>query len=170
MMAHMFQDYPPPSFFLLQKDMSLLLMLPGRDVCHVMEAQEVLGEWVVSLLRWHVLTAYADYHPHPNPILSPRLLQIYNQTDGSYMGSPEMSPLYSIVNALTQTAAAITLILAFLLSFSLAFSAFFFFFSLFLSAIFPGSISISHFPSLHILSCFCLAQNKCAHTHTHTPH
>lgn len=81
-----------------------------------------------------------------------------------------MSPLYSIVNALTQTAAAITLILAFLLSFSLAFSAFFFL-SLFLSAIFPGSISISHFPSLHILSCFCLAQNKCAHTHaphTHT--
>lgn len=70
-MAHMFQDYPPPPFFLLQKDMSLLLMLPGRDVCHVMEAQEVLGEWVVSLLRWHVLTAYADYHPHPNPILSP---------------------------------------------------------------------------------------------------
>lgn len=72
------------------------------------------GKWVVILLRWHVTSACA---PH----LFPRLLQIYNQTDGSYMGSPEMSPLYSIVNALTQTATTITLILSFLISFSLEF-------------------------------------------------
>ena len=58
-------------------------------------------------------------HPQPR-----HLLQIYNQTDGSYMGSPEMSPLYSIVNALTQTATTITLILAFLLSFGFAFPLF----------------------------------------------
>lgn len=52
------------------------------------------------------------------------MLQIYSQTDGSYMGSPEMSPLYSIVNALTQTAAAIILIHAspLLLSFSISLS------------------------------------------------
>lgn len=52
------------------------------------------------------------------------MLQIYSQTDGSYMGSPEMSPLYSIVNALTQTAAAIILIHAapLLLSFCISLS------------------------------------------------
>lgn len=52
------------------------------------------------------------------------MLQIYSQTDGSYMGSPEMSPLYSIVNALTQTAAAIILIHAspLQLSFCISFS------------------------------------------------
>lgn len=73
----------------------------------------------------------------PPPSLFPRLLQIYNQTDGSYMGSPEMSSLYSIVNALTQTAATITLILSVFLSYSVAFAPF----SLFLS----GSISASPF-------------------------
>lgn len=49
----------------------------------------------------------------PSP---PHVLQIYSQTDGSYMGSPEMSPLYSIVNALTQTATAIISILTSLLA------------------------------------------------------
>lgn len=65
------------------------------------------GVWLVILFRWHVPTARAP------PFLC--LPQIYNQADGSYMGSPEMSPLYSIVNALTQTGATITLICDFLL-------------------------------------------------------
>lgn len=53
-----------------------------------------------------------------NPFATPpaaaaaHILQIYKRTDGSYMGSPEMSPLYGIVNALAQTAAAIILLLA----------------------------------------------------------
>lgn len=49
-----------------------------------------------------------------NPFATPaaHILQIYKRTDGSYMGSPEMSPLYGVVNALAQTAAAIILFLA----------------------------------------------------------
>lgn len=59
-----------------------------------------------------------------NPSTTPaaavaHILQIYKQTDGSYMGSPEMSPLYGIVNALAQTAAAIILFLASIRSCSL---------------------------------------------------
>lgn len=101
----------------LRDMLARLAMWPWRDVGYVMEAQETLENGFVILLRCHVPTAYA-----PPRHLLPRLLQIYNQTDGSYMGSPEMSPLYSIVNALTQTAVTITLILFFLRSFSLAFS------------------------------------------------
>lgn len=88
------------------------------------------------------------------------ILQIYSQTDGSYMGSPEMSPLYSIVNALTQTAAAIILILASppLLRSCIPLS--FLPSSCLLSS--PGSISFLPF-LFHILSAFCLT-----HTHTHT--
>lgn len=67
----------------------------------------------------------------PSP---PRPPRIYSQTDGSYMGSPEMSPLYSTVNALTQTAATITLILPF--SPLVLHSPF----------IFTGSISVSRHP------------------------
>lgn len=140
--------------------LACLVMLLWRDVCHVMEAQEVLTNGLSFFSDGMSLLLV------PPPHLSPRLLQIYNQTDGSYMGSPEMSPLYSIVNALTQTAATITLILSFLLSFSLVFS-------LFLSSCLPSSRDQSlflPFPSLSILSCFCLAQNKCAHTHTHPRH
>lgn len=57
------------------------------------------------------------------PSLAPitHILQIYDQTDGSYMGSSEMSSLYSIVNALTQTATTIILILTSLLPCSLVF-------------------------------------------------
>lgn len=48
---------------------------------------------------------------HHRPTFSHHILQIYNQPDGSYIGSPEMSPVYSIVNALSQTAATIILVL-----------------------------------------------------------
>lgn len=57
-----------------------------------------------------------------NPFATPaaaHILHIYKRTDGSYMGSPEMSPLYSAVNALAQTAAAIILFLASIRSCSL---------------------------------------------------
>lgn len=57
------------------------------------------------------------------PSLAPitHILQIYEQTDGSYMGSSEMSPLYSIVHALTQTATTIILTLTSLLPCGLVF-------------------------------------------------
>ena len=104
-------------------------------------------------------------HVLPSPDTHTHTFQSYNQTDGSYIGSPEMSPLYSIVNALTQTAAAIILILASVLSLGHAFSPFPFIPPAFL----PGSMSIS--PFLSIRSCFHLSDNKCtptiANTHTH---
>lgn len=53
----------------------------------------------------------AARNPFATPALTAHILQIYRRTDGSYMGSPEMSPLYGVVNALAQTAAAIILLL-----------------------------------------------------------
>lgn len=94
---------------------------------------------------------------------SPHILQIYNQTDGSYMGSPEMSPLYSIVNALTQTAATIILILASPFSFSLVFS-------LFLSSCLPSSLDQSLFLPFRLSASYpvSVSQRTNVPPHTHT--
>lgn len=68
--------------------------LPWRDVW-------IVQVWQMGCHSSHMSCLCRSYTPHsPFP---PLLLQIYNQTDGIYMGSPEMSPLYSIVNALTQS-------------------------------------------------------------------
>jgi len=79
------------------------VMLPWQDVT---EAQDVRANG--SSFFSDGMSRLLVPPPLPPPSF-PSLLQIYNQTDGSYMGSPEMSPLYSIVNALTQTAATIIL-------------------------------------------------------------
>lgn len=138
-----------------------------RDVqmarCYVVEAIE---EVMVGL------TFFSTARTQHSPTAPLFLLQIYNQTDGSYMRSPEMSPLYSFVTALAQTDTAITFVPFIPASF----------FSLLLSLVqsFPSSlclpssarsISIS-LPSLSffIFLCFCLTQNKCAHTHRRTCH
>lgn len=116
------------------------------------------AEWVPG---WRVPTA-CTRSPTP-PVFHPPshcILQIYSQTDGSYMGSPEMSPLYSIVNALTQTAAAIILILASPPLLRSCIQLSFLPSSCLLSS--PGSISFLPF-LFHILSSFCL-------THTHVAH
>lgn len=118
------------------------------------------------------LTFFSSAHNQHSPITPLFLLQIYNQTDGSYMRSPEMSPLYSFVTAFAQTDTAITFIPLIPTSFfspphSLvqSFSS---------SLCLPSSarsISISH-PSLSffIFPCFWLTENKCAHTHWRTCH
>lgn len=82
-----------------------------------------------------------------------------------------MSPLYSIVNALTQTAATITLILSFLNLFlnlsSFVWSNNLLFLSLQFS---PERSFIFPFLLICIFCCCRLKQNNCAHTPRHARH